>query len=46
MSISETLKVGVKNSDEHPEALKTLLFTSLFWYFMMGTLLIFRGNLI
>ncbi len=44
MKINETLKVAVKKFDENPEALKTLLFTTLFGYFGMGTLLMLMSK--
>jgi len=44
MTINETLKEAVKKFDEHPEALRTLLFTTLFGYFGMGTLLLFMSK--
>ena len=44
MTISETLKVAVKKFDEHPEALRTLLFTTLFGYLGMGTLLMLMSK--
>ena len=44
MTISETMKVAVKKFDEHPEALRTLLFTTLFGYFGMGTILMLMSK--
>ncbi len=44
MTINETLKVAVKKFDENPEALRTLLFTTLFGYFGMGTLLMLMSK--
>ncbi len=38
MTINETMKVAVKKFDEHPGALRTLLFTTLFGYFGMGAI--------
>ncbi len=44
MTINETVKDAVKKFDEHPEALRTLLFTTLFGYFGMGTLLMLMSK--
>ena len=44
MTINETMKEAVKKFDEHPEALRTLLFTTLFGYFGMGTLLMLMSK--
>ncbi len=38
MTINETMKTAVKKFDENPEALRTLLFTTLFGYFGMGAI--------
>ena len=46
MTMTETLKVAVKKYDENPAALKTLLFTTLFGYFGMGTLLMLMSKAI
>src|SRR5208283_26572 len=44
MTINETMKEAVRKFDEHPEALRTLLFTTLFGYFGMGTLLMLMSK--
>jgi len=44
MTISETVKDAVKKFDEHPEALRTLLFTTLFGYFGMGSILMLMSK--
>src|SRR5208337_4556886 len=44
MTISKTMKTAVKKFDENPEALRTLLFTTLFGYFGMGTLLMLMSK--
>ncbi len=44
MTINETLKDSVKKFDENPEALRTLLFTTLFGYFGMGAILMLMSK--
>ena len=44
MTINETMKVAVKKFDENPEALRTLLFTTLFGYFGMGAILMLMSK--
>src|SRR5208283_2548249 len=44
MTINETMKTAVKKFDENPEALRTLLFTTLFGYFWMGTSLMLMSK--
>ncbi len=44
MTISETMKVAMKKFDENPEALRTLLFTTLFGYFGMGAILMLMSK--
>src|SRR5208337_296698 len=44
MTINETLKEAVKKFDVHPESLRTLLFTTLFGYLGMGTLLMLMSK--
>ena len=44
MTISETMKEALKKFDEHPEALRTLLFTTLFGYFGMGAILMLMSK--
>src|SRR5208282_3707719 len=44
MTINETVKDAVKKFDDNPEALRTLLFTTLFGYFGMGTLLMLMSK--
>ena len=44
MTINETMKTAVKKFDENPEALRTLLFTTLFGYFGIGTLLMLMSK--
>ena len=44
MTINETMKEAVKKFDEHPEALRTLLFTTLFGYFGMGVILMLMSK--
>ena len=44
MTINETVKDAVKKFDDNPEALRTLLFATLFGYFGMGTLLMLMSK--
>src|SRR5208337_2504735 len=44
MTINETMKEAVKKFDGHPEALRTLLFTTLFGYFGMGAILMLMSK--
>src|SRR5208283_1521935 len=44
MTINETVNGALKKFDENPEALRTLLFTTLFGYFGMGTLLMLMSK--
>ena len=46
MTISETVKDAVKKFDEHPEDLRTLLFTTLLGYFGMGAILMLMSKVI
>ncbi len=44
MTINETVKEAVKKFDEHPDALRTFVLTTLFGYFGMGTLLMLMSK--